>query len=135
METPVQRKKLNLGIVAHADAGKTTLTEQILYLAGAVRAAGSVDDGTASTDTLAVERERGISVRTACASVFWKGVKLNLIAVSYTHLEADTGEDRRRLSSNSAKRGGQGENQPSSFQRAGGTGRCKRCLLYTSRCV
>ena len=79
METPVQRKKLNLGIVAHADAGKTTLTEQILYLAGAVRAAGSVDDGTASTDTLAVERERGISVRTACASVFWKGVKLNLI--------------------------------------------------------
>ena len=39
METPIQRKKLNLGIVAHADAGKTTLTEQILYLAGAVRAA------------------------------------------------------------------------------------------------
>lgn len=51
METPVQRKKLNLGIVAHADAGKTTLTEQILYLAGAVRAAGSVDDGAPPAPT------------------------------------------------------------------------------------
>lgn len=73
------RKTINLGIVAHADAGKTTLTEQILYQTGAIRSAGSVDDGTASTDTMEIERRRGISVRTACASVLWNGVRLNLI--------------------------------------------------------
>ncbi len=72
-------KTLNLGIVAHADAGKTTLTEQILYRAGAIRAAGSVDEGTASTDRMEIERKRGISVRAACASVVWKGTRLNLI--------------------------------------------------------
>lgn len=72
-------KVLNLGIVAHADAGKTTLTEQILYQAGAIRAAGSVDEGTASTDAMEIERRRGISVRTACVSVVWKGTRLNLI--------------------------------------------------------
>jgi len=72
-------KTINLGIVAHADAGKTTLTEQILYQSGAIRAAGSVDEGTASTDGMEIERRRGISVRTACASVVWKGVRLNLI--------------------------------------------------------
>lgn len=74
-----KQKILNLGIVAHADAGKTTLTEQILFQSGAIRAAGSVDHGTASTDTMEIERRRGISVRTACASVLWKGVRLNLI--------------------------------------------------------
>lgn len=72
-------KTINLGIVAHADAGKTTLTEQILYQSGAIRTAGSVDDGTASTDTMEIERRRGISVRTACASVLWNGVRINLI--------------------------------------------------------
>ena len=72
-------KTLNLGIVAHADAGKTTLTEQILFRSGAIRAAGSVDKGTASTDTMPIERQRGISVRTACASVVWRGCRLNLI--------------------------------------------------------
>lgn len=74
-----KQKILNLGIVAHADAGKTTLTEQILFQSGVIRAAGSVDHGTASTDTMEIERRRGISVRTACASVLWKGVRLNLI--------------------------------------------------------
>ena len=57
----------NIGILAHVDCGKTTLTERLLALAGEVRHAGNVDDGTAKTDWLAVERRRGISVRTACA--------------------------------------------------------------------
>lgn len=69
----------NIGILAHVDAGKTTLTEQLLYLAGAIRQAGSVDAGTASTDSLSVEKQRGISVRTAAASIEWKGTKINII--------------------------------------------------------
>ena len=54
---------INLGIVAHVDAGKTTLTEQMLYACGEVREPGSVDAGSAQTDWLEVERRRGISVR------------------------------------------------------------------------
>jgi ribosomal protection tetracycline resistance protein len=69
----------NIGILAHVDAGKTTLTEQMLFLMGAVRRAGSVDDGTAATDNLSVERRRGISVRTSTASAEWKGVTVNII--------------------------------------------------------
>ena len=69
----------NIGILAHVDAGKTTLTEQLLFLMGAVRRAGSVDEGTAATDNLAVERRRGISVRTSTASAEWKGVTVNII--------------------------------------------------------
>ena len=69
----------NVGIVAHVDAGKTTLTEQMLYLAGELRAPGRVDDGTTQTDSLEVERNRGISVRAAAVSFPWQGVKINLI--------------------------------------------------------
>lgn len=69
----------NIGIVAHVDAGKTTLTEQLLYVAGATRSAGSVDEGTSATDSLAVERERGISVRLATETFDWQGYQINLI--------------------------------------------------------
>ena len=69
----------NIGILAHVDSGKTTLTEQLLYLTGAIRRAGSVDDGTAATDSLSVEKQRGISVRTATASAQWKGTTVNII--------------------------------------------------------
>lgn len=70
---------LNLGILAHVDAGKTTLTERMLFAAGSIREAGSVDDGNTRTDSLAVERERGISVRTATASLRWHGKLVNLV--------------------------------------------------------
>lgn len=70
---------LNLGILAHVDAGKTTLTERMLFAAGSIREAGSVDDGSTRTDSLSVERERGISVRTATASLFWHGKTVNII--------------------------------------------------------
>ena len=72
-------KLRNIGIVAHVDAGKTTITEQMLYESGAIRTPGSVDKGTAHTDWLDVERERGISVRAASTSFVWKGVNFNLI--------------------------------------------------------
>ena len=70
---------LNLGILAHVDAGKTTLTERMLFAAGSIREAGSVDDGSTRTDSLSVERERGISVRTATASLRWHGKTVNII--------------------------------------------------------
>ena len=69
----------NIGILAHVDSGKTTLTEQLLYLTGAIRRAGSVDAGTTATDSLSVEKQRGISVRTATASTEWNGVTVNII--------------------------------------------------------
>ena len=70
---------LNLGILAHVDAGKTTLTERLLYAAGAINSIGSVDAGTTQTDYLALERERGITIRSAVASFEIDGVAVNLI--------------------------------------------------------
>lgn len=72
-------KIYNIGIVAHVDAGKTTLTEQMLFVSGALRKAGSVDSKTAQTDFLPIERERGISVKAAQTSFLWKDKQINLI--------------------------------------------------------
>lgn len=69
----------NIGIFAHVDAGKTTLSEQLLAHTGAIRAKGSVDAGTAHTDRLAVERRRGISVKATCVSFAHQGIQVNLI--------------------------------------------------------
>ena len=75
MKTPIR----NIAIMAHADAGKTTITEQFLYLSGQTSRPGSVDQGTTQTDFLPVERERGISVTSSHTSFFWKGSRINLI--------------------------------------------------------
>jgi ribosomal protection tetracycline resistance protein len=75
----VLRKRLNLGILAHVDAGKTTLTERLLYSAGVIDAVGSVDRGTTQTDTLALERQRGITIKSAVVSFAIGDVTVNLI--------------------------------------------------------
>lgn len=69
----------NIGIFAHVDAGKTTLSEQLLMHAGAIRRVGSVDEGTAHTDNLPVEQRRGISVKATCVSLNWRDTAINLI--------------------------------------------------------
>ncbi|MBU1100923.1 MAG: TetM/TetW/TetO/TetS family tetracycline resistance ribosomal protection protein [Bacteroidetes bacterium] len=74
-----KRRIRNLGILAHVDAGKTTLTEQMLFNSGSIKSAGNVDKGTSHTDLMPVEKERGISVRAASVSFEWKGVQINLI--------------------------------------------------------
>ncbi|WP_328520789.1 translation factor GTPase family protein [Kribbella sp. NBC_00359] len=61
-------KVLNLGILAHVDAGKTSLTERLLYAAGVIDEIGSVDDGSTQTDSLALERQRGITIKSAVVS-------------------------------------------------------------------
>ena len=73
------RGTLNLGIVAHVDAGKTTLTERLLYAAGVIDEVGSVDDGTTQADSLALERQRGITIKSAVVSFTAGGRTVNLI--------------------------------------------------------
>ncbi|MCM3783028.1 TetM/TetW/TetO/TetS family tetracycline resistance ribosomal protection protein [Neobacillus mesonae] len=69
----------NVGIFAHVDAGKTTTTEQILYMSGVIRLLGSVNDGTAFTDSLDIEKQRGISIKSAATSFIWKENTINLV--------------------------------------------------------
>jgi ribosomal protection tetracycline resistance protein len=75
----LQRRTLNLGIVAHVDAGKTTLTERLLYAAGVIDEIGSVDDGSTQTDSLALEQQRGITIKSAVVSFAIDDVTVNLI--------------------------------------------------------
>jgi ribosomal protection tetracycline resistance protein len=75
----VERQQLNLGILAHVDAGKTTLTERLLYEAGVIAEIGSVDAGTTQTDTLALERQRGITIKSAVAAFQLGDLHVNLL--------------------------------------------------------
>src|ERR1700722_18369185 len=70
---------LNLGILAHVDAGKTSLTERLLFTAGVIDEIGSVDDGSTQTDSLALERQRGITIKSAVVSIVVGDVTVNLI--------------------------------------------------------
>src|ERR671939_631699 len=72
-------RTLNLGILAHVDAGKTSLTERLLYAAGVVDAVGSVDDGSTQTDSLALEQRRGITIKSAVVAFSIGDVDVNLI--------------------------------------------------------
>ncbi|HEY8239242.1 MAG TPA: GTP-binding protein, partial [Candidatus Limnocylindrales bacterium] len=72
-------RTLNLGILAHVDAGKTTLTERLLFAAGVIHKLGSVDEGTTQTDTLDLERQRGITIKAAVASFAIDDLTVNIL--------------------------------------------------------
>lgn len=79
MQTPQVRTTLNIGILAHVDAGKTSLTERLLFDTGAIGRLGSVDGGDTRTDTGAIERRRGITIRSAVAAFTVGDTQINLI--------------------------------------------------------
>lgn len=69
----------NMGVIAHIDAGKTTTTEHMLYYAGAVHRLGGVDEGNTETDWMELERQKGITIQSACVPFQWLGHQVNLI--------------------------------------------------------
>ncbi len=80
MERAIALDKVrNIGIAAHIDAGKTTTTERILFYSGVVHKIGEVHDGNATTDWMAQERERGITITAAAISTSWKDHRINII--------------------------------------------------------
>ncbi|MBN2401721.1 MAG: elongation factor G [Spirochaetes bacterium] len=77
-ELPLSRTR-NIGIMAHIDAGKTTLTERILYYTGKTYKIGEVHEGTAEMDWMEQEKERGITITAAATTCFWKNTRINII--------------------------------------------------------
>lgn len=69
----------NIALFAHVDAGKTSLSEQFLFHSGKIRSLGSVDKGTTQTDSLAIEKERGITVNASILNFEWNNTQINLI--------------------------------------------------------
>ncbi|MFC1969006.1 elongation factor G [Chloroflexota bacterium] len=78
MRFPLERIR-NIGIIAHIDAGKTTLTERILYSTGRTYKIGAVDEGTAVMDWMEQERTRGITITSAATTCEWQGHRINII--------------------------------------------------------
>lgn len=75
----IYMKTINIGIVAHVDAGKTTTTENLLYYSGAIKNVGRVDLGNTQTDSMELERKRGITIKSSAISYTWNNVKVNII--------------------------------------------------------
>ena len=76
----------NLGFIAHIDAGKTTVTEQVLFATGRIHRVGGVDDGTTAMDWMPQERERGITITAAATSSYWRDCRINIIDTRATSI-------------------------------------------------
>jgi elongation factor G len=77
-DLPLEKVR-NIGIIAHIDAGKTTTSERILFYTGRIHKIGVVDDGSTTTDSMIQEKERGITIQSACITTFWKDHRFNII--------------------------------------------------------
>ena len=75
---PIEKIR-NIGFIAHIDAGKTTVTERVLYLTGRIHKVGGVDEGTTAMDYMPQERERGITITAAATTAEWDGNRVNII--------------------------------------------------------
>src|SRR4030042_4721523 len=80
MSTNLSLDKIrNIGIMAHIDAGKTTVSERILYYTGKVHKMGEVHEGSATMDWMPQEKERGITITSAATTLYWKNTRINLV--------------------------------------------------------